>query len=148
MVMKYSFKEEDIICYPDANRLIPKSFDKGGGMLRFVTGEDQSCRCGFTKIRKGESIRFYCWYEEVWFVMRGEGQTKTIIRPATEEEVWDIKPDDAMYFGKGTHIYVECRSDQPLIFMYFAVPASKKEGRWMAHMLPQDIEDIRVREEF
>ena len=117
-------------------------------MLRFVAGDEMSCRCGFTKLRSGEDLRFFLWYEEVWFVMRGEGDLKTIVRPSTEEEAWDIKPDDALYFGKGTHVHVKCTSEGPLIFMYFAVPASKKEGRWMAHLLPQDIEDIRSREEF
>jgi len=149
MVKKYSFNEKDILTYPHPDRLIPKTFPKGGGMLRFVTAEDLSFRAGFTKLNKGEYVNSYFWYDELWLVMRGRGQVKTVERPSTKEEINDLKPEDAFYIPKGTHVYVEGTSeDQPLIFFYIAIPASKKEGFWLAHMLPQDIQDVRDREEY
>lgn len=149
MVKKYSFNEDDILTYPHPDRLIPKTFPRGGGMYRFVTAEDLSFRAGFTKLSKGEYVRGYFWYDEIWLVMRGTGLVKTIERPSTEEQVNELKPDDAFYIPKGTHVYFECTSeDQPLVFMYVAIPASKKEGFWLAHMLPEDIQDVRDREEY
>jgi ethanolamine utilization protein EutQ (cupin superfamily) len=118
-------------------------------MHRFVTADDLSFRAGFTKLNKGEYVKGYFWYDELWLVMRGKGQVKTVERPSTKEQVNDLKSEDAFYIPKGTHVYVEGTSeDGPLIFMYVAIPASKKDGFWLAHMLPQDIQDVRDREEY
>ncbi len=139
---------EIIVDTKDSNRLIPNTFPKGGGMRRLVTGEDLSLRAGFTKISKGETIDTYFWYEEIWIVLRGTGELTTFVRPSTEETTSELKPEAFVYYPKGCHAYAECTSNEPLIFLYCAVPASKKEGFWMKHMTPEDMKDIVIREEF
>ncbi len=76
LVKKYSFDEDDILTYPHPQRLIPKTFPKGGGMHRFVTADDLSFRAGFTELSKGESVSSYFWYDELWLIMRGRGVVK------------------------------------------------------------------------
>jgi hypothetical protein len=38
-------------------------------------------------------------------------------------------------------------ASQPLLFFYIAIPASSKHAPWIASMTPEDLEDIRRRQE-
>ncbi len=37
---------------------------------------------------------------------------------------------------------------EKVLFLYVAVPASIRDARWLAHMTPEDLGDVRVRQEF
>lgn len=145
----YSFRAEDIKTKPsDPGRLIPRTFKRGGGMYRFITAPDLSHRAGFTKLSKGEGFSSYFWYDEYWLMLEGESHVVATDRAAGTRRDVDLGPRDAVFIGVGTHIVHECISDEPTIFMYVAVPASKRDGKWLAHVTPEDIQDVRDREEY
>lgn len=146
----YSLREEDIKTKPgESGRLIPGTFKRGGGMYRFITAPDLSHRGGFTKLSKGEGFSSYFWYDEYWLMLQGRSRVVATDRSNGQRREVEIQARDAVFIGTGTHVVHECLSDgEPTIFMYVAVPASKKDGRWLAHVTPEDIQDVRDREEF
>ena len=146
----YSLREEDIrVRVDDPQRLIPKTFAQGGGMYRFITAPDLSHRGGFTKLTLGQGFKSFFWYDEYWFVIQGRSRVVATDRASGLVTERPLKARDAVFIGAGTHIHHECTSsDEPLIFMYIAVPASKRDARWLASMLPEDANDVRAREEY
>ncbi len=146
MVIKYSLKEEDIpLSGPD--QLLPKLFGKQGGMKRFAVADDEKLRAGFTKVLKGGGFKTFFWYDEIWFIIDGEMDVTAITRSENKTEKFTAKGRDAFYIPTGTHISTVVKSDR-VLFMYIAVPASSKDGRWLAHLTPQDIEDVKIRNEY
>ena len=139
---KYSFNENDIKEQVLADGTVRKR------MYRFVTAPDLSHRGGFTRMRKGQPYRSFLWYDEYWCVFQGQGKVVATDRSTGERKEVTIQSRDAIFIGMGTHVALECTSDEPLLFMYVAVPVSMKVGKWLAHVTPQDIEDVKSRQEF
>lgn len=145
-VVKYSVKEEDIpLSGPD--QLLPKLFGTTGGMKRFAVAEDERLRAGFTKVLKNAGFKTYFWYDEIWYVIDGKMDVTAVDRATKKVTNLTLEGRDAFYIPTGTHITTKVVSDR-LVFMYIAVPSSSKDGRWLAHMTPEDIEDIRLRNEY
>jgi mannose-6-phosphate isomerase-like protein (cupin superfamily) len=146
----YSLRAEDIkVELSDEDRLIPNTFKRGGGMYRFITAPDLSHRAGFTSFTKGQGFSSYFWYDEYWLMVQGRSRVTATDRSTGEKTVVEISARDVVFIGTGTHIEHECISDdEPTLFLYVAVPASKRDGKWLAHMTPEDIQDVRDREEF
>jgi len=146
----YSLNEADIkVSEGDTGRLIPHTFKRGGGMYRFITAPDLSHRAGFTKLSKGEGFSSYFWYDEYWLLLQGRSRVVATDRATGERREVELHARDAVFVGTGTHVVHECISDdEPTLFMYVAVPASKKDGKWLAHMTDDDIQDVRDREEY
>lgn len=128
-------------------RLLPKLFEPGSGMRRFVTAPDLSYRAGYTKIENGQGIKSFYWYDEFWIVMDGTAKLTGTDRATGETVVLDLKPRDYVFMGAGTHFTCEVK-DGPLLFVYIAIPASSKDAPWLANMTQEDIEDIRIRQEY
>ena len=131
-----------------ADRLTPKLFPKGGGMKRFVTHPGLEFRAGHTKLSPGQGLKTFFWYDEFWVVRRGQGRLDATDRISGETESVELGPSDTVFFGKGVHARAEAIGDEPLVFFYVALPASKKDAAWLAVMTPEDIEDVRLREEY
>jgi hypothetical protein len=139
---KYSFRESDI-----REQVMPDGTVKKR-MHRFVTAPDLSHRGGFTRITKDTPYRSFLWYDEYWCVFQGTGNVVATDRASGEQKAVTIQARDAIFVGMGTHLAAECTSDEPLLFMYVAVPVSMKVGKWLAHVTPDDIADVRSRMEF
>jgi mannose-6-phosphate isomerase-like protein (cupin superfamily) len=146
LVIKYKFKESDIpLSGPD--QLLPKLFGKTGGMKRFAVADDEGLRAGFTKILKGAGFNTFFWYDEIWYVIDGKMDVKAVTRSTGATDNLSLEGGDAFYIPTGTHITTKVLSDR-IVFLYVAVPASIKTGRWLAHMTPEDIQDVKSRAEF
>lgn len=131
-----------------SDRLTPKLFPHGGGMKRFVTAEDLAFRGGHTKLNKGQGFDTFFWYDEFWVMRQGTGTVHVTDRITGDEETVELGPTDTVFYGKGVRVRSEATSDEPWVFFYVAMPASKKEAPWLAYMTPEDIADVRAREEF
>ena len=143
---KYSFREADIV--GGEGRLIPKLFSEGSGMKRFATPEDQSLRAGFTRLRVGQSIKTYFWYKEIWFVISGRGTLDVHDKRTGERTRVGLAPRDALYYPEGVRIELRNDGEEDLYFLYCAVPASRRDAPWLAAMDEEDLNDVRLREEY
>jgi len=145
----YRLDPDDIVDQVGAlGRLTPQLFPAGGGMKRFVTDPDLGFRAGHTKILKGRSFDTYFWYDEFWVIRHGSGRVVATDRATGEQTTVDLAPSDTVFLAKGIHIRAEGTSDEPWVFFYVAIPASKKDGPWLAYMTADDIADVRKREEY
>ncbi len=131
-----------------SDRLTPKLFPQGGGMKRFVTHPGLEFRAGHTKLNPGQGFKTFFWYDEFWVVRRGGGRLTVTDRISGEEETVDLEASDTVYFGKGVHARAEAVGNEPWVFFYVAIPASKKDAPWLAAMTDEDVEDVRLRDEF
>lgn len=96
-------------------------------MKRFVTAKDLSFRAGVNKLNPGESFGDLYWYHEFLVVLKGVGRyTCEGSRWNPEVYTFEAKPEDIVYVQKGTKWKVECISDEPHVFFYCAVPASRQ----------------------
>lgn len=144
--LKYSFDPAEIEVGED--RLLPLLFSSGSGMKRFVEPIDHALRAGFTKVAAGGGFETFFWYKEIWFVIEGRGVLSVVDkRRGTANEV-ELRGRDAVYFPEGMRISLSSVGPDDLVFLYCAVPASKRDATWLAAMEPQDLEDVRIRGEF
>jgi mannose-6-phosphate isomerase-like protein (cupin superfamily) len=143
---KYSFREEDIV--GSEGRLLPKLFGQGSGMKRFATPEDQALRAGFTRVRPGQAIKTYFWYKEIWFVISGRASMDVLDKRTGEKTSVELAAKDAVYYPEGVRIDLRNDTDEDLYFLYCAVPASRRDGPWLAAMDEEDLNDVRIREEY
>ena len=145
----YSLNPDEIVDSLGAtDRLTPKLFPQGGGMKRFVTHPGLEFRAGHTKLNPGQGFKTFFWYDEFWVVRRGRGRLVAVDRVTGEEESVELGDSDTVFFGKGIHARAEAIGDEPWVFFYIAIPASKKEAPWLAKMTEEDLEDVRLREEY
>jgi mannose-6-phosphate isomerase-like protein (cupin superfamily) len=130
-------------------RTLPKLFKPGSGMRRFVVAPDLAYRAGFTKVAPGQGFKTFFWYDEFWVVIEGGARVTAVDRPTGKTTTEPLETHDCVFIPAGTHITVEHPKDasRPLLFFYIAIPASSKHAAWMASMTPEDLEDIRVRQE-
>ncbi len=142
----YSFKEEDIV--GGEGRLLPKLFNAGSGMRRFATPSDQALRAGFTRVRPGQGIKTYFWYKEIWYVIGGNATLDVFDKRSRKRQTVHLSPRDAVYYPEGVRIDLKNDTDSDLYFLYCAVPASRRDAPWLAAMDQEDINDVRIREEY
>ena len=98
-------------------------------MRRFVTGENDAYRAGYIKMLKGDrgSNMHPMWIDEFLVGVSGTGRITCLSPPDHDvEEVYDVKPGEAIFMGRGTLRRIECTSDESWIFFYCAIPASSK----------------------
>jgi len=146
MPIKYTLNEDDIpLSGPE--QLLPAVFGRRGGMKRFAVAEDERLRAGFTRILRGEGFKTYFWYDEVWYIIDGRMDVTAVTRSEKRTERFVLAARDAIYIRTGTHISPRVVSEK-VLFLYVAVPASIRDARWLAHMTPEDLGDVRVRQEF
>jgi mannose-6-phosphate isomerase-like protein (cupin superfamily) len=143
---KYSFREEDIV--GGEGRLLPKLFGSGSGMRRFATPPDQALRAGFTRVRPGQSIKTYFWYKEIWYVIGGSATMDVHDKRTGEKQKVKLAPKDAIYYPEGVRIDLKNDTNSDLYFLYCAVPASRRDAPWLAAMDEEDLNDVRIREEY
>ena len=143
---KYAFREEDIV--GGEGRLLPKLFGTGSGMRRFATPEDQALRAGFTRVRPGQAIKTFFWYKEIWYVISGNATMDVLDKRTGEKQTMRVSPKDAIYYPEGVRIDLRNDTDQDLYFLYCAVPASRRDAPWLAAMDEEDLQDVRIREEY
>jgi len=131
------------------NRTLPDLFGPGSGMRRFVVAPDQAFRAGYTKVAGGQGIKTFFWYDEFWVVLEGKGKVTAIDRPSGTTINEELNPHDLVYIPSGTHITLDNATPDGshLLFFYIAIPASSKHAPWIASITPEDIEDIKVRQE-
>jgi len=132
----------------DPNQLLPRLFHDGGGMKRFVTDPLLRFRAGHTKLSKGQGFDTFFWYDEFWVGRAGRGEAIVTDRATGEVATYQLGPKDTVYIARGCHIKGRGVSDEPWLFFYVAIPASKLDASYLAHMTQQDIEDVRKREEY
>jgi mannose-6-phosphate isomerase-like protein (cupin superfamily) len=144
--VKYHFREEDVA--GGDGRLLPKLFEPGSGMKRFATPADMSLRAGFTRVRPEQGIKTYFWYKEIWFVISGSAALDVLDKRTGKSLSTRVEARDALYFPEGVRIDLRNDTSDDLYFLYCAVPASKRDAPWLAVMEAEDIEDVRIREEF
>jgi len=143
---KYSFREDDIV--GGEGRLLPKMLGTGSGMRRFATPEDQALRAGFTRVRSGQGIKTYFWYKEIWYVIGGTAKMDVLDKRTGEAASVTLAAKDALYYPEGVRINLKNESDEDFYFLYCAVPASRRDGPWLAAMDEEGLQDVRVREEY
>jgi mannose-6-phosphate isomerase-like protein (cupin superfamily) len=101
-----------------------------GRMRRFVVGEDDFFRAGFTRLTKKESGKSQMrpmWMDEFFVGLRGRGRIVCRTQPDYDhDEVYEISPQEAIFMGRGTIRRFECVSKVPWIIFYCAVPAASK----------------------
>jgi hypothetical protein len=145
----YELNDSEIVdAIGDPERLLPDLFKDGGGMKRFVTDPLLGFRAGHTKLSKGQGFDTYFWYDEFWVMRHGRGEAVATDRTTGEQSTYQLGPKDTVYIARGCHVTGRGISDEPWVFFYVAIPASKRDATWLAHMTPQDIEDVRKREEY
>lgn len=144
--IKYSFKEQDIV--GGEGRLLPKLFGAGSGMRRFATPDDQALRAGFTRVRPGQGFTTFFWYKEIWYVIGGQASMDVHDKRTGEHTTVEIAPKDAFYYPEGVRISLRNDGPDDLYFLYCAVPASRRDAPWLAAMEQEDLEDVRVRQEY
>ena len=142
----YQFDPDDISGGDD--RTLPKLFDPGAGMKRFAWPDDQSLRAGFTRLLPGQSISTFFWYKEIWYMIAGSARLDVVDKRSGQEQTLRLVPRGAVYYPEGVRITLTNDGDEDLLFLYCAVPASKREASWLAVMDDEDINDVRIREEF
>jgi mannose-6-phosphate isomerase-like protein (cupin superfamily) len=143
---KYSFREEDIV--GNDGRLLPRLFGTGSGMKRFATPEDQALRAGFTRVRPGQAIQTFFWYKEIWFVISGAASMDVLDKRSGERTSVKLAAKDAVYYPEGVRIDLRNDTQEDLYFLYCAVPASRRDAPWLAAMEDEDLNDVRIREEY
>jgi mannose-6-phosphate isomerase-like protein (cupin superfamily) len=143
---KYSFRGEDIV--GGEGRLLPRMFSHGSGMKRFATPDDESLRAGFTRVRPGQSIGTFFWYKEIWYVIEGHATLDVHDKRTGERTTVTVAPRDAFYYPEGVRIHLRNGAQEDLYFLYCAVPASRRNAPWLAAMDVEDLEDVRLREEY
>jgi hypothetical protein len=131
------------------NRTIPGIFGEGSGMRRFVTDRNLDFRAGYTKVVPSQGVKTFFWYDEFWVTLEGQAHVTATDRPTGEVIDRDLKPHDIVFIPSGTHIDMKVAPDagQPFLFFYIAIPASNKHAHWLAAMTPEDVEDVRIRNE-
>ena len=131
------------------NRTIPGIFGEGSGMRRFVTARDLDFRAGYTRVQPSQGVKTFFWYDEFWVTLEGEGNVTATDRPSGQVIERVLKPHDLVFIPSGTHIDLKIASDaaHPFLFFYIAIPASNKHAHWLAAMTPEDVEDVRIRNE-
>ena len=131
------------------NRTLPNIFTLGSGMRRFVMAPDLSYRAGYTKVTPGGGFRTFFWYDEFWVILEGGGNVTAVDRPTGQTVKETLEVHDLVYIPAGTHITVDVSKGGAghMLFFYIAIPASNKHAVWLASMTPEDIEDIRIRQE-
>ena len=145
----YTLNPDEIVDRVGASdRLTPRLFPEGGGMKQFVTGPNLEFRGGHTKLSDGQGFDTFFWYDEFWVIRQGSGHVVATDRATGEVTEVDLGGNDTVFIGKGAHLKVNATSSEPWVFFYVAIPASKQEAPWLAHMTAQDIEDVRKREEY
>src|SRR5947208_11898945 len=115
-------------------------------MKRFAVAEDEKLRAGFTRILRGEGFKTYFWYDEVWYIIDGRMDVTAVTRSEKRTERFVLDARDAFYIQTGTHISTRVVSEK-VLFLYVAVPASIRHARWLAHMTPEDLGDLKIRRE-
>jgi len=129
-------------------RTLPGLFQAGSGMRRFVTHRDLDYRAGYTKVARGQGFSTFFWYDEFWVVLEGHAEVQALDRPSGAS--WDerLGPKDLVYIPSGTRVSLAVpEGEDHILFFYIALPASKKHAHWLASMQPEDLEDIRARNE-
>jgi mannose-6-phosphate isomerase-like protein (cupin superfamily) len=118
-------------------------------MRRFIVNEDLAYRAGYTKVAAGQAIKTFFWYDEFWVVLEGRGKVTAIDRPSNTTIEEQLSPHDLVYIPAGTHITMDSvpEDGSHILFFYIAIPASSKHAPWIASMTPEDIEDIKLRQE-
>jgi len=144
--VQYSFRFEDI--EGGEGRLLPKLFRKGSGMRRAATPSDQSLRAGFTRVCSGQGIKTFFWYKEIWYVIRGQAVMKVHDKRAGKKFTVNLKPQDFLYYPEGVRIELTNNTKEDLYFLYCAVPASRRDAPWLVVMDKEDINDVRIRQEY
>ncbi len=129
------------------SRTLPHLFKAGSGMKRFVVAPDLAYRAGFTKVLPGQGFKTFFWYDEFWVSIEGEADVIALDRPTGTKVEEKLTPHKYVFIPAGTHITLQNNTDKIFLFTYIAVPSSNKYTPWMAYMTPEDIEDIRVRDE-
>ncbi|MBJ7601781.1 MAG: cupin domain-containing protein [Candidatus Dormibacteraeota bacterium] len=142
----YSFREEDIV--GGDGRLLPKLFGTGSGMRRFATPQDQALRAGFTRVRPGQGFKTYFWYKEIWYVIGGNATMDVRDKRSGEKQTVKLTAKDAVYYPEGVRIHLRNETDEDFYFLYCAVPASRRDAPWLAAMDEEDLNDVRVRQEY
>lgn len=143
---KYNFDPGDIA--DDDTRLLPNLFAEGGGMKRFAAPDDGDLRAGFTRVPGGEGFSTFFWYKEIWYVVEGSARLTVLDKRSGDSETHEIGPRDALYFPEGVRVTLENPNEEPIHFLYCAVPASRRPAPWLAAMDELDIDDVRQRREF
>lgn len=143
---RYTFDPDDIEV--GDNRFLPNLFAPGGGMKRFAAPEDGDLRAGFTRVPGGGGFSTYFWYKEIWFVVEGNATLRVHDKRTRHEATESIRPRDALYFPEGVRVELRNDTEDPIHFLYCAVPASRRNASWLAAMDEQDLEDVRQRGEF
>jgi mannose-6-phosphate isomerase-like protein (cupin superfamily) len=143
---RYNFDPADIEIGDD--RLLPNLFAQGGGMKRFADPDDGDLRAGFTRVPAGEGFSTYFWYKEIWYVVEGTAKLDVVDKRTGESESLSVGPRDALYFPEGVRVSLSNDSNDPIHFLYCAVPASRRNAPWLAAMDEQDLDDVRQRREF
>jgi hypothetical protein len=142
---RYTFDPEDIEV--GSGRLLPNLFGPGGGMRRFATPDDGDLRAGFTKIPDGEGFSTFFWYKEIWYVIGGSAHLTVRDKRDDQLETLRIGQRDALYFPEGLRVTVLNDGGENVLFLYCAVPASRRPAAWLAAMDLEDLEDVRSRGE-
>jgi mannose-6-phosphate isomerase-like protein (cupin superfamily) len=143
---RYRFDPADI--EDGAARLLPNLFSEGGGMRRFAEPGDGDLRAGFTRVAPGEGFSTFFWYKEIWFVIEGSAELTVMDKRTQQSEAMELGPRDALYFPEGVRVDLRNEGEEPIHFLYCAVPASKRPAAWLAVMDERDIDDVRQRKEF
>jgi ethanolamine utilization protein EutQ (cupin superfamily) len=118
-------------------------------MRRFVTDRNLDFRAGYTRVIPGQGIKTFFWYDEFWVTLEGNAHVTATDRPTGEVFERDLTPHNIVFIPSGTHIdmKVDPGAEQPFLFFYIAIPASSKHAHWLAAMTPEDVEDLRIRNE-
>jgi mannose-6-phosphate isomerase-like protein (cupin superfamily) len=142
----YQFDPADISGGDD--RTLPKLFEPGAGMKRFAWPDDQGLRAGFTRILPGQAISTFFWYKEIWYMIEGSARLDVVDKRNGKEQTIRLAPRGAVYYPEGVRITLTNDTDEDLLFLYCAVPASKRDASWLGVMDEEDINDVKIREEF
>lgn len=131
------------------NRALSGLLQPGNGLRRFVVAPDLSFRTGYSKITPEGGLKSFFWYDEFWAVLEGTGTVTAVDRPSGQTIKETLEVHDLVYVPAGTHITVDVprKGIGHLMFFYVALPSSNKQAVWLASMTPDDVEDIRIRQE-
>ncbi len=133
-------------CEPNDNLFSNEAVKLPQGLMRrFVVGEGDAFRSGISKFLKRPELSKVplkpIWMDEFFVGIKGVGRVTARSQPDYDkEEVFDIKPGDCLFQGKGLMRRIEAVTDE-WVFFYVAIPASSKGLDY--HLFPAGMYDER-----
>lgn len=109
-------------------RLNEKDFERvktGFGnylVARYFNVPNKNFSSGFFAVENGWPFEWSYWYDEVLYVVKGEGKLSFSAPPLFDKtEVKEISHGNLTVIQKGSKIKFECTSKEPLVFAYAAI---------------------------